>query len=567
MLISLLIPMTIEAQQVIPVPVQQQLTSGKPFVLSSKTRVAYVDSQLASVATQLVGDLKQQTGLNLKQGSFKTSRGDIALLIAPDDESLPARKEVLGVSAKSKDGVDERYTLDISENGVWVKGASKEAVILACATLRQLLQVDSKVTIQAQTVKDAPLFAWRGLSLDVSRYFLEKDEVKKVIDMMALYKLNVLHLHLTDNQGWRFQVLGYPELTQVGGFVENNGRKGGFYTQEDYLELVNYAESRAITVVPELDLPGHTQAVFKAYPTYQNCASLPGEMNLAGQSTSAIDPDDDNAMKMVETAVNQLAALTPGRFIHIGGDETLGMSEEKYTRFIKLLQNYIKEKVHKEMVGWQEMARAQAGEGIIIQNWLAFSKKQMARARQAMGNAGTAKPSSETKTETASAAASAASAAVNAFIENYRKGQTDVPKALEQGAKILLSLQAYNYLDCPYEEESADAAQQAESSRLGMRSYTPQNLQDMYDWDPTTTLQTGTKDVAGVEAAIWCESVTSLSDLQFLVLPRLTGVAEHAWSQPAQAKWDTYKTRLSTQGSIWQAMGWNYFKSSLVEWK
>lgn len=347
-----------------------------------------------------------------------------------------------------------------------------------------------------------------------------------------------------------------------------------YLTQAQYTDIVRYAADRFITIVPELDLPGHSNDIFKAYPQAVNAAKLPFELNLPGQALACLDPDDEPTMQMVGTAIRQIAALTPGRFIHIGADETFGMQDDKYQKFVHRIRSLV-HSLGKEVVGWQEMSRAEVAEGDIIQNWIAFSRKQIAAQAKRAEVAKHSKQSSSIPQE------------VREYLgRTYKKAPQDIPTAISKGAKILLSPQAFCYLDCPYEEESIDPNQKDERDRLGLQQYTRQNLKDMYDWNPircvaapSDTLTKGngntsvaegsdaTKHIAGIEAAIWGESIHSFSDMQFLLLPRLTGVAEKAWGATNNTSWETYRQQLSFQSPLWRKLNWNFFKSSLVDWK
>lgn len=531
------------------------------FTLSAKTILYYEDAHLAPLAHQLLADIHQQTGLNLslKQETLKHQQG-IVLEVNPMHQQLLAKGQTYGLSAHSSEQIDERYAIAVSARQIRLIGATDEALFRACTSLRQLMGVNKEATtfgIVSQLVQDAPKMAWRGLSLDVSRYFIKPDEVKQVIDMMALYKYNVLHLHLSDNQGWRLEIKQYPELARVGGFVENNDRQGGYYTQEQFSDLVRYAAARYITIVPELELPGHSKAIFQAYPQFRNIASLPFEFEVPGQALYSLDPTDEAAMAMVKSVLTEVAALTPGRFIHIGGDETFGMHEEPYKAFIHQARAIV-HSLGKEVVGWQEMTRAEVSEGDVLQHWIRFSRKQIEANEHRKAASATTKQVNKLPAEV-----------TKMLGATYQKAGTDIPTGVKQGAKILLSPGAFTYLDCPFEETSVDASQQAICSRLGMKHYAPQNLRDQYEWDATSLFPelNWKQDIAGVEATIFCETIESFHDVQLMLMPRLTGVAEQAWSTGRILPWDNYRRVISTHQGLWKAISWDYFKSSLIDWE
>jgi hexosaminidase len=537
---------------IIPAPVQQENPGGKPFALNSKTVISYSDPSLECIAKALAADIQSQTGLSLRIEPSSKSGNAIRLNIDANEALYESLPETYGVNAKDDGLKNERYLLSISSEGVQITGFSGEGVFRGATTLRHLTGISKateKIYLPAVRIKDAPLFAWRGLSLDVSRTFFEVDEVKQVIDMLALYKMNVLHLHLTDNQGWRIEIRKYPRLNETGSFMPNGGKKGGYYTQEQYREIVGYAADRFITVVPELDLPGHTAAVFASYPQFRNAAKLNFDMDVAGQAIATLDPDDDEAMQFVKDALTELAAITPGKYIHIGGDETFGMDEGKYIRFINEVRPMVLA-LGKKMVGWQEITRTDIGENDIFQNWIYFNRTQ--------------------KSEAASGQTSGLpEEAVKMFISVYAEAPKDIPRGVAKKAKMILSPGGFAYLDHPYAEPSEDPAQENERERLGLKFYPQQTVEEKYNWNVTTFYPeiNWKQDIAGVEAAVFCETVEDFSGLQFLLLPRLAGVAEKGWSYYDNNNWEEFKVRLSYQAPLWQNASWNFFKSSLVDWK
>ncbi|MCC8096643.1 MAG: family 20 glycosylhydrolase [Tannerellaceae bacterium] len=400
-------------------------------------------------------------------------------------------------------------------------------------------------------VKDSPRFAWRGLSLDVSRCFFTVEEVKQVIDMISLYKMNVLHIHLTDNQGWRIEIKKYPNLTATGGHMSNEGRKGGYYTQEQFRELVEYAASRFITVVPEIDIPGHTAAMFASYPELKNAVTLDLNLNIAGQALGALDADDAETMQFVEDVITELAAITPGSYLHIGGDETMGLSDEKFIRFINQTRQFVLNN-RKKMVGWQEICRADIKEGDLFQHWIYLT-----------GNM------DQTDEREDSMISSLPPEVLKLLMETFSRAGEDVEKGVSKQAGAIVSPSGFVYLDHRYLEPSADPLQTDEQERLGMPAYPKQTIEQMYNWDPSTfnPILRASENIAGVEAAIWCETISNFRELQFLLMPRLAGVAEKGWSKVEHTNWDEYKVRLSSHPPLWEQADWNYFKSSLVDWK
>ncbi|MDR0430737.1 MAG: beta-N-acetylhexosaminidase [Tannerellaceae bacterium] len=539
----------------IPAPYHLTGKSGSPFILDESTTITYSDASLQEVAHLLSGHLSKETGLPLKVENTPSAAKSksIHLKVAPAINALEPLPQPIGISAKDGNPKDEFYTLSVSSNKIEIASTAIEGVYRGISSLRQIVNGSTKDANSFQIVSremiDGPKFAWRGISFDVSRCFFDMHEVKQMIDMLALYKMNVLHWHLTDNQGWRVEIKKYPKLTEIGSQIPNGNRKGGYFTQEQYKEIIQYAADRFITVVPEIDMPGHTAAVFASYPELKNAVNLQNiKFNIPGQALGALDPDDENTMGFVEDVLTELAAMTPGSYLHIGGDETFGMPEDKFIMFIDKVRPMV-HKLGKKMVGWQETSRASIGSGDLIQHWIYLNTEQAFEENDNL--------SSMLSPE---------------FIEilksTFAEAAHDVERALGKNAQIIMSPSGFVYLDHSYKETSTDPNQQAEADRLGMPAYPKQTVEEMFNWNPITfNPSIKPENIAGVECAIWCETIESFSDLQFLVLPRLSGVAEKAWSDNGTGDWNEYRVRLGSQAPLWQRFGWNYFKSSLVDWK
>ena len=520
---------------VVPLPQEVTLTNGNPFVLSPSTKIFYPEGndKMKKNAEFLASYIKEITGYELATATGQPGKG-ISLVI---DQSIQN---------------PEGYQLTVSDNGIRIAGSTDAGVFYGIQTLRKSIPATAQgmnVELPAATINDYPRFAYRGMMLDVSRHFFPVDSVKTYLDILALHNQNTFHWHLSDDQGWRIEIKKYPELAEIGGQLPNNGRKGGYYTQEEFKDLVNYANERFITIIPEVDIPGHTAAVFAAYPDFKNAVKFKTKVNIPGQAFNALDVDDPKAMQFTEDVIAELAALAPGNYIHIGGDEAIGLPHDKFVRFINKTREIVL-KNGKKMVGWQETARADISEGDVIQHWIYLKQK----------NEDSSKKKDNIPAEYKEIMA--------LFAEFMKEAPKDPGLGISKKAKVILSPSGYVYLDHKYLEPSADSTQNAEQERLGMAAYEKQTIQEMYDWDPMTfnpTVENPQKDVAGIEAAIWCETITNFRDLQFLLMPRLAGVAEKGWSKVEN--WDEYKVRLGAQAPLWEKADWNYFKSSLVDWK
>jgi hexosaminidase len=359
--------------------------------------------------------------------------------------------------------------------------------------------------VPAGTIVDRPRFAWRGAMLDVAGHFFGVADVKRLIDLLAYYKLNRLHLHLSDDQGWRIAIRSWPRLTTHGSRTAVGGGPGGYYTQEQYADIVRYAQSRYIVVVPEIDMPGHTAAALSAYPKL-SCDGVARPLYTGievGHSSLCIGKPSTYAF--VEDVVREIAALTPGPYLHIGGDEASSTEPADYVSFIERVGKIVRSH-GKRMVGWEEIAETRLSPTSIVQHW----KSDLVR------------------------------------------------RAAERGVKVVMSPASKAYLDMKY----------APSTKLGLAWAGYTSVRDAYSWDPAKQIAgVNEDDVLGVEAALWTETIETMSDLEFMVFPRLLGHAEIGWSPAAGRGWNDYRLRLAAQGQRLAAMGVRFYRSSEVPWR
>jgi len=475
----------------------------KPRSVSGDTGHLHFDagSRIAvSAETQPVGELlaaslRSSTGWAWNIVLGEPAVGDIVLRIDP-----------------ALNG-EEGYVLVIDERAATVRAATPAGVFYGTQTLIQLLPPEIERPAVAAgvvwrvpmvTIEDSPRFAWRGTMLDVGRHFFDADEIKRLIDLSARYKINRFHIHLTEDAGWRIEIKSWPDLTAIGATTDHSGGPGGYYTQEQFADIVAYAEARFVTIVPEIDLPGHTNAALASY----------AELNESGERTeltatvpfgsSSLWVDGPDTARFVDDVVREVAALVPGPYFHIGGDEALATEEDDYVAFIRMAQGIVASH-GKTMVGWGEIGQAGLQPPFVAQHWWLTPDDALA--------------------------------------------------ARDDGAKIISSPANRAYLDMPYDE----------STPIGFPWAGFIDVQAAYAWDPVLEGFVEA-DVIGLEAALWTETVTTTADIDLLMFPRLLGYAELGWSPKDGRDWEDYRTRLAQHGLRLDAHDVGYYRSPLIEW-
>ena len=351
-----------------PAKVERPATQGS-LVLTDTLSVSVSGDDLGDAVTRLRQRIARQTGWTLQPQAEKPQHATISITIAKKVAPLP------------KLDSDEHYTLTIDANGVQIAANTRFGALRAMETLLQLIQNGTEnTTLPWVTIDDSPRFPWRGLLLDSARHFIPVEDIKRQIDGMAAAKLNVLHWHLTDDQGWRFSSRRYPKLTQL-------ASDGLFYSEEQMRDVVRYAMARGIRVVPEIDMPGHASAIAVAYPELM---SAPGPYEMErhwGVLKPVLDPTKAAAYTFAEAIVSELAAIFPDAYLHIGGDEvddTQWINNPAIQQFMRdnkladshALQAYfnrkleaILEKHQRQMVGWDEIFHPDLPKSIVIQSW------------------------------------------------------------------------------------------------------------------------------------------------------------------------------------------------------
>ncbi|MFE0020443.1 beta-N-acetylhexosaminidase [Amycolatopsis sp. NPDC059021] len=485
---------------VVPAPVEAKADAKASFQLSPYT-VIRADKGANQVADYLRDLLRPATGYRLPVVSKNWGAPAISLELGHADKRVGT----------------EGYQLDVSRHGVTLKANTADGLFTGVQTLRQLLPsaIDAKSvqhrrwTVSGGSILDYPRFGYRGAMLDVARHFFNPDQVKTYIDQIAQYKINTLHLHLADDQGWRIEIKSWPRLATYGGQTQVGGGKGGYYTQEQYKDLVAYAASRHITVVPEIDMPGHTNAAQASYAEL-NCDGVAPPLRTdieVGYSSLCINKDI--TYKFLDDVIREISALTPGKYVNIGGDEAHATKPEDYLTFERKVQPIVA-KYGKLITGWHDIAKSQPPTSAIPQFW---------------DTVGT---------------------------------NADVAAAAARGNKILFSPANKAYLDMQYNKDSP----------LGLHWAGYVEVKDAYDWDPATYLQgVSESQVAGVEAPLWSETLLNNDHIEYMAFPRLAGHAEIGWSPKSTHNWDAYRARLAKQGPRWTAQGIDFYRSPQVDWK
>lgn len=486
----------------VPLPASVKWVEGPEFKVTSATPVVLMadDPRALFVAQFLAGLL--------------TTVGPVGPPVLERPSPVPDGAIVLSVGGLDPALGPEAYELSVRADGATLRGASPAGLFWGVQTLRQILPAflehdaarPRPIAIPQVIIADHPRYAWRGSMLDVARHFFSLEEVKRYLDLMALHKLNRLHLHLSDDQGFRIEIRSWPNLTAFGGRSEVGGTVGGFYTQDQYLDLVAYASERFIDIVPEIDLPGHTNAALSSYPEL-NCDGIaPPPFTDIQVGFSALCPTNEATWRFIDDVVREIAALTPAPWFHMGGDEVKKLGAPAYAEFVNRVQQVV-EQNGKRMIGWDEIVAADLAKTSIVQHW---------RPKADLGDLGA------------------------------------------RGLSVILSPANRTYLDMQYSKETW----------LGLFWAGRIEVRDAYDWDPAAVLPGLPESaIAGVEAPLWTETLTNIREVEAMAYPRLAALAEVAWTPQAARAWDDFRERLGGQGPRFQALGLNFYRSPQIPWR
>lgn len=530
--------------QIVPKPVSMTMGRGR-FTISSSTRIVAASRQAARVADDLAGYLRPATGYRLPVVARAGGPGAITLVLSSKD-------------AVSADPDGEGYRLSVTPAGVALAAASAHGLYNGIQTIRQLLPVwiDSPSampgpwSMPAVQITDYPRYTYRGVMLDIARHYESPAAVEQLIAQAAAYKINVFHLHLSDDQGFRIVINGFPNLTTIGGqgSVGTGGRTmdpGGYWTQAEYKAVVADAQAHFMTLIPEVDSPGHNNAIIMSeyndtanplldgHPQDINCsASNPPQWDYTGDvGYSALCPDSQNTWTIMSAIIHQIDAMTPGPYHDLGGDEVPStvLSQSQYAEFVNKEAGIIQAE-GKTVMGWADMA----GPGTDIKS---------PSVAEYWNPASGSSPGTVTATE-----------------------------AVTKGMQVVMAPANHAYLDQKYVSGSAGNVPPTLGQNWACANGC--DVDQFYNWDPGSYV-TGVTDrnVIGVEGAMWSETVVNLSQVGYMVFPRLPALAEVAWSPKADRSSTSspayldFLGRLAAQGGRYLAAGQNFYPSTEVPWR
>ena len=513
--------------QVIPLPQEVSLTQENPFKLNENVLIAYPENN----------------ALLQRNAEFLSEYIQQATNYAPKTKAIAAGEQVknaivlgLDPSIANKEG----YVLTTTPEGININGQTENGVFYGIQTLRKSIPAEAKeatILIPAGEIKDEPRFSYRGMHLDVGRHFFPKEFMKKYIDLLALHNMNTFHWHLTDDQGWRIEIKKYPKLTEIGSqrsrtVIGRNTQEydntpyGGFFTQEEAKEIVKYAQERYITVIPEVDLPGHMLAALAAYPE-MGCTGGPYEVCPRwGIFEDALCIGNDQTMQFLEDVMNEIIEIFPSKYVHIGGDEaprtrwekcpkcqarikTEGLKADKNHTAEDRLQSYCMTRIEeflnskgRQIIGWDEILEGDVAPNATVMSW---------------------------------------------------RGMEGGIKAAQLGHDVIMTPTSFCYFDYYQTADTKDEP-------LGIGGYVP--IEKVYSLEPVPAVLTEeqSKHILGAQANLWTEYIHSSEHVEYMVLPRMAALAEVQWTQPEKKDFKDFTKRLARLMKFYQRDGFNYAK-------
>ncbi|MCG9793124.1 beta-N-acetylhexosaminidase [Flavobacterium algicola] len=508
--------------QVIPKPTSLTIQNGQ-FLLTENTKIIAAAS-LENEANYLSNLLTEVSNKEIAYTNAGSKKGSITLQIDPTIAN------------------EEGYTLVVKYDGITISGKTATGVFYGIQTLSQLIPVDktlSKLAIPATIIEDSPRYVYRGMHLDVARHFFSTDFVKKYIDILAMHKMNTFHWHLTEDQGWRIEIKKYPKLTSIGAnrkeTIVGHGNTwnkenvqydgipyGGFYTQEEVKDIVAYATERHITIIPEIELPGHSLAAVTAYPELGNT----GEQYEVGTRWGVfpeIYSPSEQTFTFLEDVLTEVMALFPSKLIHIGGDEApksqwensklaqevikkegLKDEHELQSYFIRRIEKFLNSK-GRNIIGWDEILEGGLAPNATVMSW---------------------------------------------------RGEKGGIEAAKMKHDVVMTPTKYCYFDFYQTSKKEDEP-------LAIGGLT--TVEDVYSYEPTPkelTAEEG-KYVLGAQGNVWTEYMSTPEHVEYMILPRLTALSEVIWSKKEDKNWTNFQERLQHITKIYDAKNYNYAKHSL----
>lgn len=443
----------------------------------------------------------------------------------------------------TNDSILESYVLNIDKKGITISSPSYKGMFLGFQTLRQVFPVGIEnghtsyvIYLPFLTITDYPRFAYRGMHLDVSRHFFSVEDVKTYIDMLVLHKFNTLHLHLTDDQGWRIEIKSLPLLTEIGSIrketvikkntgVYDSTPYSGFYTQSDIQEIVKYAEDRFINVIPEIEMPGHALAALTSYPELGCRKSNYEVAKMWGVFDDVYCAGSDSTFAFLEKVIDEVCLLFPNsEYIHIGGDECpkdmwktckacqkrmkdnkLLNEHELQSYFVQRIERYINSK-GKRIIGWDEILEGGLAPNATVMSW---------------------------------------------------RGETGGIAAAKQNHDVIMTPTDYCYFDY-YQSENQ------ENEPFAICCFI--NSEKIYNWEPVPSDLTisESKHILGVQANVWTEYIKDITHLQYMTLPRMAAMSEVAWVQPETKNYSNFKTRLQSLFKRYEILSYNFAKHEMI---
>lgn len=531
---SLLLTVMVSAQEpaIIPKPSHMEMQDGN-FNITPSTQIVLKGSGLEKAAMFLNDYLQKFYGFKLAVTKTAVAKNSI----------------VLGLE-KMESAIAGAYRLQVNRSGVQIKGDGALGSFYGVQSLVQLLPVEKKkeLTIPALEIEDQPRFAYRGMHLDVGRHFYPIDFIKKFIDYIALHKMNTFHWHLTEDQGWRIEIKKYPRLTQVGayrngtiighhpGTGNDQAKYGGYYTQEQVKEIVKYASDRFITVIPEIEMPGHASAAIAAYPELScfpdEATKHPARVSWHGDSTGkqvqqawGIYPDvfapTEYTFKFLENVLDEVIALFPSTYIHIGGDECpkenwkrsafcqqlikeKGLKDEHdlQSYFIQRIEKYLNSK-GRQIIGWDEILEGGLAPNATVMSW---------------------------------------------------RGEKGGIEAAKQKHRVIMTPNSYVYFDY---------AQNKQEDSLVIGGYL--TVQKVYNYEPVPAALAAedTKYILGAQANVWSEYMKTPAKVEYMVFPRMSALSEVLWSRKEARNWSDFEKRMEKQTKRYELWNTSYNKKYL----